>query len=262
MNNDLEILSNFIKEKLGIDLNHNLYSLSRKLTPRFDELKLSPLSYISFLKSNKDEWEHVIDLLTINETYFFREKDQLNVFKELVTELSKTKSKIRIWSAACSTGEEPYSLAFTLSDFIDKDVEIEIVASDINKEVINTAENASYSKNSLSFRRASNIDLFNYFEEKDDTYVVKERYKNLVKFERFNLIDEDSWFFMKDFDFIFCRNVLIYFDDEAIEKIIENFYFSLSDQGALFLGHSDPYRSIFKEFEFIRTDSTIYFKKG
>ena len=84
----------------------------------------------------------------------------------------------------------------------------------------------------------------------------------MVTFQSFNLVDQDAWFYMQNYDIIFCRNVLIYFDEETVKKVIEGFYGSLGDTGYLFLGHSDPYRQIHPKFKFVRTPETLYLTKG
>lgn len=260
MQTDIGLLAEMIKEKLGIDMTYNTDGLLRKMNKRLEELNKSVWEYINYLKTNPLEWEHVIDIVTINETYFFREREQLELFKNLLEKT--TKKTIRIWCAACSTGEEPYSLAILAKEALGSDVKIEIVASDINRDVIEFAKKGEYSKSSLSFRRLQASTIQCYFDEYEDVYKIKPEYKELVSFTPFNLVDPDRWILMKNFDIIFCRNVLIYFDEETTKTIIENFYHSLNEQGALFLGHSDPYRQIYKDFQLIRTTETIYLMKG
>lgn len=260
MKTDILQLALMIKETLGIDMTTNTESLQRKMTTRLQELELSVWEYIQYVKQHPTEWEHIINYVTINETYFFREEEQLN---ELIKSLHQLNKKhIRVWSAACSTGEEPYTLAMLLKEHLPADTVIDIVATDINQEVLEFAKKGVYSKNSLSFRRISAETRAQYFDERDQSYEVKHQYKELVKFSPFNLVSPDKWFLMKDFDIIFCRNVLIYFDEETVKDVIERFYYALGQEGQLFLGHSDPYRQIYHKFQFVRTPNTLYLKKG
>lgn len=260
MRPDAQQLALAIKEKLGIDMTDNLDGLLRKMNARLQELNLSVWEYLQYIRLHTSEWERIIDLVTINETYFFREEEQLDELKKIIQNLEK--KHVRVWSAACSTGEEPYTLAMILSEHLPSDVSFEIVASDINQDVIAFAKRATYSKNSLSFRRLEKEKIARYFDEAGEDYCVKEIYKEKVTFQPFNLVDSNAWFYMRNFDIIFCRNVLIYFDEEAVKQVVEGFYDALDKKGYLFLGHSDPYRQIHPDFTFVRTPKTLYLTKG
>lgn len=259
METDVQNLALMIKEKLGIDMLNNLDSLKRKIKSRLDELNISIWEYIRFVKENEKEWDKIIDIVTINETYFFREEEQLDEFKKEIKSFDK--NHIRVWCAACSTGEEPYTLSMLLKENLPIGTTFEVVASDINKDVVDFAKKGFYQKNSLSFRRLDDSTIRKYFEDKENGYEVKKEYKENVSFTTFNLVGL-NWFAMKDFDVIFCRNVLIYFDEKTVKDIVKNFYYSLGEKGSLYLGHSDPYRQIYDKFKFIRTPQTLFLKKG
>lgn len=260
MRTDVQQLALMIKEKLGIDMENNRESLLRKMTPRLQELNKSVWEYIQYVRLQPAEWEHIIDLVTINETYFFREEEQLDELKRVIQTLDK--KHLRVWSAACSTGEEPYTLAMVLNEHLPSGTTFDITASDINQDVLAFAKDATYHKNSLSFRRLPKEKILHYFDEVGEDYRVKQKYRQMIQFTPFNLVDPDAWFYMKNFDIIFCRNVLIYFDEEAVKGVIEGFYHALGEKGYLFLGHSDPYRQIHPNFTFVRTTDTLYLTKG
>lgn len=260
MKSDIMYLAEVIKEKIGIDMTKNTDSLHRKVSGRLSELNQSIWGYIQYIKHHPEEWENVIDYITINETYFFREEEQLEEYQKILKKMDK--KHIRIWSAACSMGEEAYSLAIVAKESLPVDTTIEIIATDINHDVLSIAKKGLYSKNSLSFRRMAGDKIKKYFDEVDGNYQIKKEYKDLVQFKTFNLVDESKWFLMNDFDVIFCRNVLIYFDEETNKEVVERFYSALGQKGTLFLGHSDPYRQIYEKFTFVRTPTTLYLKKG
>ena len=257
-----EKLAEAIKEKMGIDFKKKLEYLKRKIEPIIREENITIAEIMSKMNKEPQYLQRIIELVTINETYFFREQEQLEAFKDALIELKKQKRSIRIWSSACSSGEEPYTLAFIAKDIVGEDVEIEIVATDINMDVLDIARKGEYSKSSLSFRRMDKRYIEKYFEEEEHHYKVKQEYKKMIRFTNFNLVDRDKWIMMKNFDIIFCRNVLIYFDDKTIKEINKNFYNSLCEKGYLFLGHSDPHREIHSEFHMISTKDSTYLKKG
>jgi len=259
MKHDYTQLAQMIKERLGIDTIDNIHSLERKVESRLKELDVSVWEYIRLLKEKEAEWEILTEMVTINETYFFREEEQLNQMISLIEKLDK--KHIRIWSAACSTGEEPYSIAMKLRKHFSDSKRIEITATDINNRVLELGRNGRYHKHSLSFRRMTASLLSELFTEDEVYYEVRKEYRDMVSFSSFNLVSASQWADKKDFDLIFCRNVLIYFDDQSIHDITENFYHSLSSDGFLFLGHSDPYRMIYDGFEIKRTEDTLYLKK-
>lgn len=260
MQPELIHLATMIRDKIGIDMLKNTESLERKLAARLQELDVSVWGYVQYVKKNPTEWDRIIDYITINETYFFREEEQLDEFKKTLQSI--TKKHVRIWSAACSMGEEAYTLAIIAKETLPAGTTVEIIATDINEDVLDTAKLGIYSKNSLSFRRLPADKIARYFDEVVGGYQIKETYKNMVKFSSFNLVDTQKWIFMREFDVIFCRNVLIYFDEETNKQVIEQFYESLGEKGMLFLGHSDPYRQIYTGFKFIRTPKTLYLQKG
>lgn len=251
----------------GLNYLNNLSSLENKISRRMEKLQIINLwDYCRHLEQNPEEWDAAIEALTINETYFFREEKQLLELKDVILPLLKEKKlpgeKVRIWSAACSTGEEPYTLAMMVKDTgLFKENEIEIVATDINKRVLELAEKGVYNKTSLSFRRIPNELLSKYFHEYDTYFKVKDEIKDIVQFSYLNLLDDRLMEKQVNIDVVFCRNVLIYFDHETIRKVVTHFHQSINSGGYLFLGHSENISSYNIGFKSLYTPKTFYYQK-
>ncbi|MCX7710412.1 MAG: protein-glutamate O-methyltransferase CheR [Clostridia bacterium] len=205
----------------------------------------------------------LVERITTNHTYFLREKEHFDFLREIVLpHLNKTLKDrdIRIWSAGCSTGEEPYSIVMTLSDYLgfDKDRwEYKILATDISKRVLEYAWNGVYFDEAL----ANVPDKWKklYFSKIDELYIkVSDEVKAQVLFRNLNL-KSSSFPFKRKFHVIFCRNVMIYFDRQMKKEVIENFYKFLEPGGYLFIGHSETINDINPGFEYIRP--AIYRKR-
>jgi len=223
--------------------------------------------YQQLLRTNGDELQNLIEELTINETYFFRDTNQLKGFQEKALPLildEKRKSNnysLKIWSAACSTGEEPYTLSMIVHEAI-KDISkwrIEILATDIDRKVLSIAKKAEYGNRSVkstpeNFKKKFFIQSQNYWR-------VKPEITKIVKFEHLNLMDRRAMRSRRGFDFIFCRNVLIYFDDSARRKVVNNFYDALNPGGFLFLGSSESVGRITASFELLKINDFLFYRK-
>ncbi len=219
------------------------YLLENRLSKRLQELNFTAFKdYIYYLKydlNKNKEMETLLNLVTINETYFLRERPQMdhmitNVIPSLI---AKGKRSIRIWSSASSTGEEAYSIAILLKEagFYNR-AEFDIVATDINSEVVAAAKKGEY--RNMSFRGVPANFQALYFEQKQSVYQLKDEIRQKVKFSVGNLISP-SITALGHFDIIYCRNVLIYFDMDAKKRVIETFYNMLNRPGYLYLGHSE-----------------------
>lgn len=255
-----------VHDYCGLNFLNNLSSLKAKTAKRLAELNIkSYWNYIRYLEENPLEWERLIELLTINETYFFREEKQLFVFQnKILPQLKEENSSepLKIWSAGCSTGEEPYSLAMMIMDSkLFGPNEVKILGTDIDKRTILTAEKGIYNKNSLSFRRIPKSWLQNYFYETPDSYKISDDVKKFVTFDYLNLVGNIGQSIGEEYDIIFCRNVLIYFDEETLKKVITSFYHSLKKGGYLFLGHAETITHLNIGFKTINTDGTFYYRK-
>ncbi|MGH7275032.1 MAG: CheR family methyltransferase [Nitrospiria bacterium] len=201
--------------------------------------------YYFFIKYNdrdQDEFSRLIDLLTIHETYFFREDQQLKAFSdEILPEVLATRAadkSLRIWSAGCSTGEEAYTISMLiLENDVFKDWNIEIFAADISQRVLQSARRGIYSNSSL--RVIDPFYLSKYFPKEEQGFRIDDRVKKRVTFLHLNLLDSDKMGLIHGLDVIFCRNVIIYFDHQAKKKIITTFFQKLNRGGFLMLGHSE-----------------------
>lgn len=224
------------------------YLLEKRLARRLDQHQLPGFKeYYHFLKYSRvreQELSDIMDVLTTNETYFFREEFQLNAFVgELLPELKAVKDTrgdrtIRIWSAGCSTGEEPYTIAMLLMETgVFKDWKIEIVGTDISHRVLQQARKGLYGKS--SFRTTSPERVQRFFHQQDGLYRINDEVRGLVTISHLNLLDENRMILLGKMDIIFCRNVIIYFDQAAKKLVIESFYRSLREGGYLLLGHSE-----------------------
>jgi chemotaxis protein methyltransferase CheR len=207
--------------------------------------------YLKYDRKKEEELANVIDLLTIHETYFFREEPQLNAFSyEILPELIKKKSqekRLRIWSAGCSTGEEPYTLSMLLNEKKElDDWNIEIFGTDISQRVLQSARRGVYQTS--AFRSMDPRYLSLYFHKEDNGYRISDAIKKNVIFLCFSLLDVNKLALINPMDVIFCRNVIIYFDQSAKRKVIDAFYRKLKDSGFLLLGHSESLINISTSF--------------
>ncbi|MFI5295502.1 MAG: CheR family methyltransferase [Thermodesulfovibrionales bacterium] len=250
------LIRDIIKDYCGLYFDDgSKYLLEKRLARRIRNLHLDDFRdyyrFIRYDKNSEDELAAIIDLLTVNETYFFREQNQLKAFSEEILEELKEKNRdrrsLRIWSAGCSTGEEPYTIAMLIQergDFAGWD--IEIYGSDINQRVLQAARKGIYRRN--SFRTAETRYINKYFTEEDGSYRIADGVKGYVNFSYLNLLDSFRTRFLGKMDVILCRNVLIYFDGPSRKKVIENFYDRLVDGGYLLLGHAESLINISTAF--------------
>jgi chemotaxis protein methyltransferase CheR len=251
------LLRDFVHSYCGIYFDDgSKFLLERRLSRRLEQHRLKSFEeYYHFLRYDRkrdEELTILVDNLTTNETYFFRENPQLRAFsEEILPELRQTLSGrkiLRIWSAGCSTGEEPYTIAMLLLESGDwwRDWQVEILGSDINQRVLHTARKGVYKK---SAHRATNPEMLTkYFIEEKGDYRVIDKVKELVSFSYLNLLDPFKTSLISNMDIIFCRNVIIYFDKEAKKKVIESFFQKLREGGYLLLGHSESLINISNAF--------------
>lgn len=240
-----------------IDLN---YYKEKQMRRRIDTLAnkngaKSYEEYIQMIKSDKEKFEQFVNFLTINVSEFYRNPDQWKLMdQQVIPKLIKEQRKpIKIWSAACSTGDEPYSLAMAFSKHIPLS-DIKILATDIDKQVIEHAKVGLYSEKSIAGVPA---DLKKkYFTQIGNSYQISDDIKKCVTFKEHNLLKD---VYPKDYDLILCRNVVIYFTDEAKDMIYKNFYGSLKSKGVLFIGSTEQI-SNYKDLGFNRM-SSFYFEK-
>ncbi len=251
------LLRDFIHDYCGIFFDDaSKFLLERRLSRRLEQHHLKSFEeYYHFLRYDRKREEELtilVDNLTTNETYFFRESPQLRAFsEEILPELRERladRKALRIWSAGCSTGEEPYTIAMLLFESGDwwRNWQVEILGSDINQRVLHTARKGVYRKS--AHRVTSPEMLAKYFEEEKGDYRIIDKVKELVSFSSVNLLDPLKTNLISNMDIIFCRNVIIYFDKEAKKKVIESFANKLREGGYLLLGHSESLINISNAF--------------
>ncbi len=211
--------------------------------------------YVVLIKKDKVLFEQFVNFLTINVSEFYRNTDQWKIMDQTVIPklLENNKRQIKIWSAACSTGDEPYSLAMAFSKHVPLS-NIKILATDIDKQVIQHAQVGLY--NAKSIAGVPEDMKKKYFTQVGSSYQIADEIKKCVEFKEHNLLKD---VYPKDFDLILCRNVVIYFTDEAKDMIYEKFYDSLKKKGVLFIGSTEQI-SNYKDIGFERL-SSFYFQK-
>jgi chemotaxis protein methyltransferase CheR len=265
-------IRDFIYRKTGLFFeDRKLYFVQKRIEKRADELGVETVDdYIrelQFRDPNGKELQSFLNILTTNETYFFREFEQLASFAEhCLTEVCERKKtlgsgKLRLWSAGCSTGEEPYTLGIILKEMLDEEEWlIDILATDINTRVVNFARKAVYE--SRAVKDVPQEYLENWFESySSGKYTVSPVIKKMCSFEILNLMDRKALRKITNVDFIFCRNVLIYFDNDSRKQVVSNFYDILNPGGYIYLGHSESMTRISSAFKIRRKGGYIVYQK-
>jgi chemotaxis protein methyltransferase CheR len=240
---------------------------------RMKELKTQSLrEYFECLTIKPTRQTELVSLLneiTIGETCFFRNQPQLDALRQIVLpKIVEAKSKLafrrlRIWSAGCSTGEEPYTLSMLLLEEAQrrlKDWTIEILATDLNDRSLAHAKNATYG--SYSTRNLTAYYRQKFFAPAGDQLQVQPFVRSSIAFSRLNLSDDSRMLFMKSLDVIFCCNVLIYFDLASKRRVIQHFYNNLLPHGYLFLGHSESLYGVCDDFRLVHLPGATAYVKG
>jgi len=223
---------------------------------------------LKFHPQGRLEIRELLDLVTIGETYFFRNKAQFDVLMKFVLpeimekKINSGAKRLRVWSAGCSGGDEPYSIAIAMTEVVPsyKDWHISILGTDINRNALAYAKEAIYSEKHIGHLPKEYV--VKYFNARDTTYTLDTNVVELARFEYHNLA-KDSFLHeeMQGADLIFCRNVIIYFDSQTTQRVIENFYNCLAQDGYLFLGHAETLWQITDKFERIEFPQTFIYKK-
>jgi chemotaxis protein methyltransferase CheR len=232
-------LKKLLHETVGLDCDgYRDEYLKRRFAVRLSATGTDTYSrYIRYLKKNPAEFNLVIDNLVINYTTFFRDKDVYVYLEKAVLPRLLKSNKVRIWSAGCATGEEPYSLAILVHKLLGKKLpncQVTILASDLDEDALAKAEKGEYTGKQLNGLEASLIDK--YFSNNGESYRVKDFVRQLVHFEKHDLMKP---FMRKGFDLILCRNVMIFFSKESQQQIHMHFYNALREGGYLVIGKSE-----------------------
>ncbi|HKQ25683.1 MAG TPA: protein-glutamate O-methyltransferase CheR [Burkholderiales bacterium] len=260
-------LSEFLYRRTGMVFTEaKRFYVERRVVERMNATASGSFaSYFAWLRSDaQGEVEHFVNAFTVNETYFYREDYQLSCLtNELLAERLRVKKPgeaIRIWSVPCSTGEEPYSIAIWLLENWPKvdEYEIEIVGSDIDTGVLEQARGGVYGKRALMRLLPPVIEKY-FAPVQDETWKILDDLRQSVRFTRVNIVDPEETRPHGQFDVIFCRNVLIYFDDASRRIAAENLYENLAPGGFICLGHTESMSRISPLFEVRRfADAIVY----
>ncbi|MTJ92835.1 MAG: chemotaxis protein CheR [Desulfovibrio sp.] len=266
-------LRDFIYQQCGIFIAENRkYLVENRLSNRIKELNLKSYNdYYNFLRfdgSRRTELNKLFEVVTTNETSFFRNPPQLEVFQksvlpDILDQCRKAgRKKLRIWSAGCSTGEEPYTLAIILHEVLKSEIsswDIKITANDLSEAVLAAARRGVYNDYALRTTPKEIADA--YFIKEDTQYKIKPELKSLISFGQINLNDREQLKRVEKSQIVFCRNVIIYFDDEMKRKVINAFYDNLEINGALLIGHSESLHNISRAFQLEHHKGTIVYRK-
>ena len=255
---DFRLLRDLVYQHFGLYFHEeNRYLLEKRLSKRLQQLQLKTFKDYYYLlrysPQRESELTEVVNILTTNETYFFREDFQLKTFiREILPEIRVQKERegerrLRIWSAGCSSGEEPYTIAMLLLDLpAFQGWEIEIIGTDISQRVLNLARKGVYGLS--AFRTTDDDYRRRFFVEFEGKYKIADRVKNLVTISHLNLFDATKVSLLGKLDVIFCRNVIIYFDASGQKRVIDTFHQRLCPDGFLLLGHSESLMNISNAF--------------
>jgi len=270
---DFTILRDFIYSRCGIFFAESKqYFLENRLSRRIAELSLrSYREYLDLLQgaNGRAEMTQLFNEITTNETSFWRNPPQIEAFQRSVlpeaVNLLKARggNRLRIWSAACSSGEEPYTIALVAQELRDttlRGIQTEVVATDISERVMAQAKEGVYGSYTLRNLTPAQISAgFNNLGQ--DTYQVKDALKQMVSFRHFNLVDYAGYKALGTFDVIFCRNVLIYFDDAVKSKVLKGFCEQLQPKSFLLVGHSESIHSYNVGFELMHFSKAMGYRK-
>lgn len=260
----------FLKSVAGIDLGDNKqYLVStrlRRVLVEYDCTTLTQLTKLIKMPGNKQEKQKVIDVMTTNETFWFRDSYPFDYLKSTILPgLSKEKraGKHRIWSAACSSGQEPFSLSMMIEEcmkenYATKNLNVEITATDLSSVILDKAKLGEYDRLSISRGMPQNR-LKSYFDQVDlDLWRAKQLIRNRINFRSLNL--QDSFATLGKFDVIFCRNVLIYFSADLKKDILTRMHAALVPGGALFLGSSESLSGASGLFDMVHCNPGVMYR--
>ncbi|HEC62536.1 MAG TPA: protein-glutamate O-methyltransferase CheR [bacterium] len=261
---EFTLFKNLIYDQSGIHFsNSNRSILESRLRERLRKINLTTIqAYHALIVRNQEEMKVLLDAVTTNLTRFFRNAAHFSglehyVIPEMVRHKQENNQRqIRLWSAGCSTGEEPYSLAMMLKEKLPAGVSFEVIGSDISLKSLMTAQEGFYQESRMGGIPENYLNK--YFDRKHDGYQVKEEIRRLVKFDYHNLINDSG---LRNIDLLFCRNVLIYFDEEAQKSAVNRFFQVMTDYSFLFIGHSESLFGLETEFQFVKTEWATFYGK-
>ncbi len=262
---EFDLFRKVIYAESGITFSEtNRSILDSRLKERLRETKLATVQeYYRLITSDKEEMKLLLDSVTTNLTRFFRNQPHFDAFERYIVprliEMKKTQvdKKIRVWSAGCSTGEEPYTIAMILKDILPSPYTFEITASDISLKSLMVGKQGFYPES-----RVGGIPdkyLKRFFTQTDAGYQVTDELMKTIRFDYHNLKYDSG---ARNLDVVFCRNVLIYFDEAAQLEVINRFWDAMAPHSFLFIGHSESLFGMNTKFEFLKTDWACLYQKN
>ncbi len=266
------LFRDLLYKRCGMSLSESKrYLIETRLSGRLEAMKLKSFEdyyyYLIYDKNKEIEMNNLIGCMVTNETSFYRDRPQLDGFiNGVIPDVVKRREKdiikeLRVWSSASSTGEEPYTLAMMMMEkgFHLKGWRISVIGSDISDGVLRSAKKGVYE--SYSLRNVPEDLKKKYFFKSGENYAVVKRLKDMVSFKKINMMDKKAMGGIKAADVVFCRNVLIYFDDNSRKTVLTSLYDSLRPGGYLFLGFSESLHNLTRLFTPVRMGQTLVYKK-
>lgn len=248
---DFQQISKLVYDAMGIVLgDHKHDMVYRRLSKRVNELNLSSFrEYINFVESQPEEISMIANAITTNLTSFFREGHHFETLEKLVLEhINSNKKSLRIWSAGCSNGAEPHTIAMVVREALKerKGYDVKILATDLDTNMLDFGSKGEYE---IDWAEKIPARYKKYIKAGDQTFEAVESIKELIHFKRLNLLE--PWPMSKKFDVIFCRNVVIYFDKPTQKVLFNRYADMMNPDGYLFIGHSENITSLTDRFELL-----------
>lgn len=264
-NADFDQYSKTIYNESGITFSEtNRAILDSRIKERLRETGLAtPADYYRLIISNKEEMKIFLDSVTTNLTRFFRNQPHFDaLIHYVIPEVIKLKkargdTKVRVWSAGCSTGEEPYTLAMILKSVLPANFTADIIASDISLKSLMVGKQGFYEESRVA--GIPDAYLTKFFDKKDSGYQVKNELMSMIRFDYHNLKNDSG---ARNLDIVFCRNVLIYFDEAAQLATVNRFWDAMAAKSYLFIGHSESLFGMNTRFEFLKTDWSCLYQRN
>jgi chemotaxis protein methyltransferase CheR len=261
---DFEQYRSLIYTESGITFTPtNRSILESRLKERLREKEIASVKdYFALISRDKEELKGFLDSITTNLTRFFRNQAHFDALEKFVVpELLNIKkgsvnTTLKIWSAGCSTGEEPYTIAMLMSEILPPPWKFEIVASDISLKCLMTAKEGFYGDSRIT--GIPDAYLKKYFDKVEGGYKVHPDIQSKIRFDYHNLKNDSG---LRNLDIVFCRNVIIYFDEAAQTAVINRFWDSMASKSFLFIGHSESLFGMETKFEFVKTEWATLYRK-
>jgi chemotaxis protein methyltransferase CheR len=260
---DFELYKSLIYKESGITFtatNRSILESRLKEQLRIHQLA-SVRAHFEKISKSKEDLKDFLDSITTNLTRFFRNQAHFDALEHyVIPELMKIKqgsNTIKIWSAGCSTGEEPYTIAMLLSEILPPSWKYEILASDISLKCLMTAKEGFYADSRIV--GIPDNYLRKYFDKVDGGYKIHADIMSRIRFDYHNLSNDSG---QRNLDLVFCRNVIIYFDEAAQLAVINRFWDSMANRSFLFIGHSESLFGMKTKFEFVKTEWATFYRKS